>query len=421
MEILDFEKIRSFSKSDFEIRFEKYKKFLNYIGNPQLNLKTIIITGSTGKGSTAEYISRILQTQKIKTGLYTSPHIFNISERIKINGLPISENKIEYYKNKIIKLVNDFNKNLKLDYTPTFFELLTITAFLYFIDSKVDIAILEVGLGGRLDATNVTNPVINIISSICKDHTNFLGESIKKIAKEKVEVIKENSFTILADNERSVIRIVKSKCKKMNSSLFIQKRDFDFKIIEVKDKICRFSICDKEFEFSNVSLGAINSLTLAYFAVKIFFEKILKRKFNTELLNRLNLQFPARFQVMRYKNKTFIIDGAHNKKSAETLVESLKMYNYFKPLLIFSILSDKEIDEVLEIFSKITNEIVIAKINHPREADINLIYKYAKKYFNKITIMADLDYIIELALKSQNDYILFSGSFYLCAEVLKRI
>ena len=414
--IIDIEKVRSFSVKDFETRFIKYKNFLNYLGGIQKNLRTVIITGSTGKGSTAFYLSKILEFHKIKTGLFTSPHIIDVTERIKINGENISKKDLDLYKEKILREVENFNKKNNENYIPTFFELLTISAFLYFIEKKVDIAILEVGMGGRLDATNTTEPILNIITPICYDHTNFLGKTLKSIAKEKAEVIKKNSITIISKNERKVLKVITKKCKKENSKLFIEGKDFETKILKVESETIFFKLNEIDFSGDLLSLGAINSFSLAFFASRF----ILKEDLNLSLVKKvLNLRFPARFQIINYKDKKFIIDGAHNKSSAFSLVETLKLYNMKDIFLIFSILADKDIEGVLKKISELGDEILIFRLNHPREADILSLHNIAKKYFKKITILADLKKAIEIAFQSEKKYIIFTGSFYLCSEVLK--
>lgn len=426
MKILDFEKVRSFTTKDFEIRFKKYIKFLEYLKNPQKNFKTVILTGSTGKGTTAEYLAQILMSYKLRIGLYTSPHILKVTERIKVNNTQIPEEKLKEIQTFIIKKVKEFNKRTGIEYTPTFFELLTISAFLYFTEKQIEIAILEVGLGGRLDATNVTEPVLNIITPICKDHTNFLGNTLKKIALEKAEVIKQNSITIIAQNEKSVINIIKNKCKRMNSVLFFQKKDFSTEIIGVQDKnvLVRYTdnSCRWEFNLNKVSIGAVDSSGIAIFAARNLLEKYFNKNPDKSIITEAikNVHLLARFQILEYENKTFIIDGAHNLVAIKKLISTLKLYNIKDVNLIFSILSDKDIENVLKEVSTITEQIILVRINHPREAEIISVFNIAQKFFKKIMLVGNLKDAIKNCLYSEKEYILITGSFYLCAEVLKR-
>ncbi len=425
MQILDFEKIRSFTKKDFETRFKKYKKFLNYLGNPQQKIKAIIITGSTGKGSTAEYLAEILKSHKIKTGLYTSPHILNITERIKINSVPITRDEMESIRKEIVKKVEKFNRTQKLNYIPTFFEILTLIAFFYFIEKKVELAILEVGLGGRLDATNVANPLLNIITPICIDHTNFLGNTLKEITKEKSEVIKENSYTVLSKNDKKVTDIIKRKCKEINSELFIQGKDFNVSIIEIKDNEIHFLYKDLSnqwnFSIKDISTGAVKSIALAIFSANL----ILKNKFNKTIKKSIieptikKIKIPARFQKLEFKTKIFIIDGAHNQAAMREFVRTLKLYNYCEGDLIFSTLCDKEINSVMKELANLTDKIILTQINHPRKAEIITLYEIAKKYFKEIILTGNLNDAIKICLNSDKKYIWVTGSFYLCAELLK--
>jgi len=425
MKIIDIEKLRSFSKKDFTKRFELYKQFLNFLGNPEKRLRTVIIAGSSGKGSTAEYLSQFLITHKIKTGLYTSPHLFKINERIKINNKPISNKKYENLKNYILQKLEEFNKKNHLNYNATFFEIVTIIAFLYFLENKVDIAVLEVGLGGRLDATNVTKPIWNIITPICKDHTNFLGDTIKKIAKEKADIIKEKSRTLLLSNDKSVIKIVKEKCKDVGSQLYIENSDFKIKILEVIESKIIFQYIGQyytaNFQGKNISTGALKSIGAAIFSANWLIKNKFNKSIDVSLIQNViyNFKFPARFQIEQYKNKRVIIDGGHNECAITEFIKSLNLYNYHGGDIIFTIMNDKEADDILKKLSQISDRIILTQIGHPRERDIMSTYEIASKYFSNVTMAGGIENAINLCRKNKDKHIYVIGSFYLCIEALK--
>ncbi|MBU1077141.1 MAG: hypothetical protein KKH98_07610, partial [Spirochaetes bacterium] len=240
MQIVDFEKVRKYKKKDFLKTFHKYRSFLQYLNDPQLTYPTIIITGSTGKGTTAILVSEILTAHKYKVGVYTSPHLVKPLERIKINNRNISQKEMDLYERQVFRSLSSYNRNNKNSYKPTFFELYTIIAFLFFRNKHVDFAVLEVGIGGKLDATNMSTPVLNFILQVCREHTDFLGNSRKKILKEKQEVIKSDSTTVTLINHKNLLRILSKKCSKVNSSLYSINRHFKVQYKVIKDNMVHF-------------------------------------------------------------------------------------------------------------------------------------------------------------------------------------
>ncbi|MBN1898943.1 MAG: hypothetical protein JW827_09210 [Spirochaetes bacterium] len=424
MSIIDFEKIRSLNKKDFESRFFQYNEFLKFLGDPQKKLTTVIVAGSTAKGSVASYLSEVLQSHHIKVGLFTSPHVVSIQERIKVDGTRIKKERLDYYEKKISEQIQVYHRKKRDKYIPSYFELLTLTAFFYFLEKKVDLSILEVGLGGRLDATNVSSPVLNILTSICMDHAPFLGNTLQKITKEKAEVIKENSYTLVAENKAEILNIVRKKCQRMNSTLFIEGEDFKTRVmIDQKSRVIRGLYQQGKHKFNvtlPVSTGAFKSLGLALFAAGVLLKHVFQTRLQFSCLRTLDrVDLPARFQIVKFKNKTFIIDGAHNSKSMAELVRSIRGFQYTPGNLLFLMLQDKDLDGCLKILGQLTDSIILTSIQHPREMAMSKVHSRAVLYFQHVIKEYDIQKAFHRCLGSDQKYVWVCGSFYLCARVLK--
>ncbi len=412
--LTNIEKLYTFSFQKFKKNFSLYKKFLKYLNLPLNNLKTIIIAGSTGKGTSAHLLASLLVSHNLKTGIFTSPHLISLTERIQINHKPIPIPLIEKYTDFFLKKTKKFNEINNLNYFPSFFEMLSLIAFKYFIDNKVDYAILEVGMGGRLDATNVTNPIINIITPVCIDHRKFLGNSKEKILKEKIEIIKPHSITISLLKEKNLNKIIGEKCKKKNSRLFILNKDFT--IIKHKSNYY-YQNKETKFEISLKNpLFLTNSLLQCLSGIIFSLQKLTRNpdiKKIEKIINTFSL--PGRCDIKKYNKKVFIIDGGHNYLAAKNFVEFVTKQNLTGGLLIFTIMKDKEIYQVLNQLKKITNRIVITRVNYQREMEINKIKKVSKKFFKYIYIEKELENIFIKFNKKNKIYYIF-GSFYLAGK-----
>jgi len=416
MNIIDYEKVRRFKKKDFLKTFNKYKQFLEYTGFPHKLLKTIIITGSTGKGTTARMVSDILALHGFKTGCYTSPHLVQMRERIQINRKLITRKDFLKYEKIVLSLVKKFNKDRGISYRPTFFEILTIIAFLYFQAEKVDYAVLEVGLGGRLDATNVTSPALNFILPICLEHTTFLGNNLKKILKEKQAVIKKNSITVSMTGESNLLKLLKRYCQKMNSKLFYVNKNYSTKINKIDNHHIHFLYKDEKdkllLKVPLTSLGIIKNCGIVLFGLK----QIISLNMNKvkKYLSKFTLQ--GRFEIISFKKKKIILDGAHNLLSIQSLVNTVKKLKWNNISIIFTLMCDKDAQGVLKILSEISENLILTRINNEREYSLEVLFSTAKKYFKEIYFTKNLYQAIGLL---KNEVCIICGSFYLIGEFIK--
>ncbi len=308
-------------------KFEKYglenmERLADYFGHPEKCFKSIHIAGTNGKGSTAYKIASALTNAGYKTGLFTSPHISCIRERIQIDGEMISEQQF---------------MELLPDLSATIFELLTITAFRHFAKENVDYAVIETGLGGRLDATNIITPVLSVITSIARDHEHILGSSLKQIAQEKAGIIKPGVPLILGPNTPY-----------LTSPLKIQDR---------------FQTFDKEN--SAIAQMALTQLNIAPDAIQ---KGICSRP-------------PCRMEVIAYKGRNVILDVAHNKAAIETLFKSL---NPPPDTLLFALSETKDIDGVLDLINRKSQPVWVTEGANPRKMPCTSLAKRLNRNFHAI-------------------------------------
>ncbi|MBI4834734.1 MAG: bifunctional folylpolyglutamate synthase/dihydrofolate synthase [Planctomycetes bacterium] len=372
---------------------KKITAFLKALGNPQDKIKTIHIAGTKGKGSTAIFLSRLLQASGFKTGLFTSPHLVDLSERIQINGAPISRHAFTYMMNKLRPYLKRFK--------PTFFEIMTTLALCYFEEEKVDYAIMETGLGGRLDATNAINPLLSLITRIDFDHMDKLGNTISSIAREKAGIIKPKTpiFTIKQLPEADkVIRAVTCRQKS------------PLKIIPPFSG--RLPVHGRHQE---------ENFALALSALKY----ILPNK-NHELKTKMpSLALPARIEVVS-KSPTTILDTSHNPVSIKALVKTIKEeFLYRKLILVLGIMRDKETDKILGFILPLADAVIFTRADNPRFlAPIEFI-PYIKDMKLSIPIFLEPDCKEALktarVLASKKDLIVITGSFYLAGALYKKL
>lgn len=410
--LVDYEKIPG-----YDYKLEDFIEFLTQFDLPQKRLNNVIhIAGTKGKGSTAAMISSCLESCGYRVGLFTSPHLNRINERIKINDLEIPNRDLMKYIKQIRPYINGKHR------ARTFFEVLTTITFLYFLKKQTDFSILEVGMGGRLDSTNVTNPIISVITKIGYDHTSLLGKTLSRITREKAGIIKNRGKLITIRQRPTVQKIIEKKCWAKSCSLSFAEDQHNIKIVKRTIKGSHVRIVGQIGRFNAflplpgihqvqnlvLALSVINELRTMGFEIPV--QAVQKGIRQTKLRGR--------FEVI--SNKPLVIfDCAHNRDSFEALhenIETLKIRNFF---LIFGCSRGKDITYALrKIFPK-AKEVVLVKTDNPRAMLQTDIYSNARKYQENITIASSVAHAIEyLKSKSQrNEKIIITGSFYLWQPV----
>jgi dihydrofolate synthase/folylpolyglutamate synthase len=395
---------------------KRIRKLLKLLGNPHKKFKTIHIAGTNGKGSTSAILSTILSEHGLKTGLYTSPHLFHLNERFKVNQKDISEEELTYCLEVIKKIVGDQE--------VTYFEITTALAFFYFAEKEVDIAVIECGLGGRLDATNVVLPEACIITNIGFDHTKYLGNTLESIAKEKAGIIKKEKPCVLGNIKKEIFYIFENKAKRVKSDLYLFERDF---FVDTKGKNWIYK-GEKVIENLELSLkGSFQGVNLGC-AIKVceILEKkgifrLSEKKLKTALKK---VVWKGRYQRFVVKDKEVLLDVAHNIEGLKALKKSLLKDNFKEFLLILGVSNEdgkKDYKGMLKEILPLAKKIFICEFPCPRRIVSIAEWKSALKdgVGLKIKFFKNYRTALEDALLSREKRILVTGSIYFIAEVLK--
>ena len=362
------------------------------LGNPHLDFKSIHIAGTNGKGSTSHMISSVLQEAGYKVGLYTSPHLKDFRERIKINGNIISK-----------RLVINFIKKHKSNFEKihmSFFELTVAMAFNYFSEENIDIAVIECGLGGRLDSTNIILPEVSVITNISLDHTDLLGDTLEKIALEKSGIIKKNTPVIIGRKQKETKRIFEQKASKENSKI-IYAKNFNYK-------------CDLKghYQKENIDTAITTIKNLDKFKID---EKDIKKGLNN-IVKNTSLQ--GRWQII--SNEPLIIcDTAHNIDGLNVVVNQINKIQFNNLHFIIGLVNDKNIDSVLSILPK-NAYYYFCQADVPRAMNKTDLQTESKKFNLKGEIFPSVKKALNQAKKrsKRNDLIFVGGSTFVVAEII---
>ena len=419
-EALEF--IEKSHKFGMKLGLENTFKLLELLGNPQNKLKFIHVAGTNGKGSVCSFISSILKEEGYKVGLYTSPYLETFTERIRLNGNNIPEKDvariITIMKEKIDKMVSEGYSY------PTEFEIETVMAFYYYYEQEVDYVVLEVGLGGRYDATNVIKPLVSVITSISLDHTGILGDTLGKIAYEKAGIIKEDSITVVYKQSKEAEKVIKSVCKEKNSryiecnfeNLLIKKSDINSQVFDC-------IVMGEKFENIEISLigdHQINNALLALTVIKVLKdEKNIKITKNSIEKGLANTKWPGRIEKIK-DNPTFVIDGAHNEEGARSLAKALdKHFREKKMTLLIGMLKDKDVNSVLETLINKFDKVITTTPDSDRAISSDELKEKVEKYIdNVISIPKIEDAVKYINENAKNDEIIISaGSLYMIGHV----
>ena len=388
---------------------------INRLGNPHLKFPSIHIAGSNGKGSVAAMLQSILSAAGYRTGLYTSPHLVDYKERIRIGDELIE-------KNFILNFVDDLKEEISKN-GYTFFEVTTALAFSYFADKKVDIAVLETGMGGRLDSTNIVTPLFSIITDISLEHTNHLGTTLPQIAFEKAGIIKNEVPTITSVEDQEVFQVIKNVCAQRKSTLYIGFENSDV-------KIHRLSLDQTVFDFGQyknlkLNLGGRHQVTNACLAISAI-EKLKEMgwKIGSKAVRGAlkSVNWRGRLEIFRETPLT-LLDVAHNPAGTKALVDALDEFFPKKEIIfIFGVMADKDYPSMLKEICRKTKSIVLTKPNYKRAADPELLEKVVIKQNKPYEIVPEVKQAHILALKNakSDDVICITGSHFTVGEFLSQ-
>lgn len=406
---------------------ERTFRLLELLGNPHEKIKLIHIAGTNGKGSTTAMITKILRGFGYKVGMYTSPYLEEFEERMQINGINIPKSILV---NLLEKVKIAINKVIEEGYEhPTEFEIITALMFLYFYNEKVDYGVIEVGLGGRLDSTNVLTPEVSVITSISFDHINILGGTLEEIAKEKAGIIKEGVPVVLYPQEKEVEEIILNIAKEKKSKVYLVEKnsgrliDIDYENTYQKVQIkCNRNIYNVDFPL--LGEHQILNLSVALNTIEVLgnINNIdLDKKIIEESLR--DVKWIGRLEVLG-KKPLIVIDGAHNIDGIRALRKNVEKYfKYNKMYLLLGILADKQVEEMIEEITPLAEK-VYALTPHSERAELSEDLKNEILKYNSNTIaLESYEEALKLALSEskEEDLILVSGSLYMIGDMRKII
>ena len=417
------DRIHEFNRFGMVLGLDRMEELLRRLGNPQDDLKVIHVAGTNGKGSVSKYLEEGLSACGYKMGLYTSPYIETFNERIRYDGADISDEDLEYYGQKVVSAAEAMVAD-GLD-SPTEFEVVTAIAFLYFADRQADITILEVGLGGIGDSTNVVkSPLASVITSISYDHMAQLGSSLAEIAVNKAGIIKTGCPVIANVPQRDAAKIIARKAYAVGSRLY----DISGIRAAVSDETPfsqKVSMELYEKSYSDVEISMVGSHQAENLKTALATLEILRKsgavKLDREALYEglKRARQPGRFEVIS-EDPLVIIDGAHNEAGAQALQETMAQHFAGKKiLLVAGILADKEIDSIVKFLTKITDHIIVTEPDNPRKLAAEKLAEHVADFGVAAEAVSDVEAAVHRAkeLADGYDVILFAGSLYLIGDV----
>ena len=405
----------SFEKFGIKLGLERIDFICKKLGNPQNKYKTIHVGGTNGKGSVCKFISSILTSAGYIVGIYTSPHIQRFSERYIINNNEISEIELVILIEKVKPIIEDMIKN---NNTPTFFEITSAIAFKYFYDKKVDYAIIEVGLGGRFDATNIIKPLVNVITNVTIEHQDRLGKTVEEIAFEKAGIIKQYTPVITAA-ENTALTVIKKYAYKKNASLSVVDKRFWERTrgnLYWQNFIVHGKLKDYFVKTHMLGIFQGENLALSLMCVEVLQMKgvyISDKNIKEGVENTTN---PGRMELVGFE-PIILIDGAHNISGLKMLKNTIKKdFVYNKLILIIGILSDKNVKEMIEIISLVADKIIVTKSSNIRASDPKTLKEFfkPKNAAIKSSILEAVEYAKKIAKKQ--DIIVITGSLFTVGE-----
>jgi dihydrofolate synthase / folylpolyglutamate synthase len=393
----------------------KVEAILEAIGNPHREIQAVHIGGTNGKGSTAAMMASILQKEGYRTGLYTSPHLIRFTERIKINGKEIEQEEVA-------ELAGWMRRRVKqAGVTPpfTFFDFTTAMALLYFKQKMVDLAILEVGLGGRLDSTNVVDPLVSVITNIAKDHEEQLGRSLLKIAGEKAGIIKQGRPLVTAATQPQVLRLFSKICQERRSPYYRVGKEFRY--VQNGERNFDYEGLDRKLWNISLNLGGPHQIINATTALGVMevLDDLGYSVSNDAMIEGVKeVEWPGRLEMVSSSPRV-VLDGAHNPAGALALKESMEREFQYRHLnLIFGVMKDKDIPSILRLLAPLAHHLILTRPHTDRAAAPSLLLKALGKNGEKAEITEDLEGAIEkgLSMTKEDDLLCITGSLYTVGE-----
>lgn len=414
-----------------DLGIKRTKRLVELLGNPQEKIKVIHVAGTSGKGSTSYLVSVLLQACGFSTGLYIKPHILDIRERFQINNAFLSEEKFIFYVNQVIPCVEEIEKtDLGM---PTYFEINVALAYYIFYKEKIDYAVIETGLGGLYDGTNVVENKNKffVISKIGFDHTEILGNSYEEIAFQKAGIIKSFNQGISIGQQADAENVIAQKVQEQHASMQWVRKNKHITNVRLKNKKTLFDFNFGNLQLKNISLGLLGNYQAENAGLALAAVFLIAKRDNFELkiealrtaCNTAHL--PARFEVLEKREKRIIIDGAHNPQKIEAMLETLKeLYPKRKFNFLVAFKKEKDIHEILRLILKEASHITVTSYFTKNQEviaiseDVQKIEEIFKEFeFTDYTLITDSKKALEYGLENSKDLLIITGSMYFISEL----
>ena len=409
----------AYSATSFDLR--RVEELLHRLGDPHLGPRTVHIAGTKGKGSTAAMIASALAAAGQSTGLYTSPHLHTFRERIRVDGEMISEGDFAAVIDEIRPHADTVNGQATFGNLTTF-EMFTVAAFVYFRKRGVGFTVLETGLGGRLDATNVCKPELCIITPISMDHTEILGNTVAEIAREKAGIIKPGATLVIAPQNPNAMAVIKEAAVRNRNRTITIDSDVTWRILE-------WNLNKQDFEVTTragthrFSIPLLGRHEVENAALSVAALEVLGVDYEAIFRGLDNVRWPGRLEILQ-QEPLVLVDGAHNADSARRLREAIQEYiRYDDMILVIGASSDKDIRGMLLELTPLANKIIATKSTHPRALPINTLLNEIERLDRKASYFASVSNAVEQALRSAwpHDLICVTGSLFVVAEAIQYI
>ena len=430
---VDFSLSRSFRNAPEQFDLGRMYDLMNALGNPECEYPIIHIAGTKGKGSVAAFCSFALHAAGYRVGLYTSPHLHDYAERIQINGEPISHADLVTLVEQVKPVIESIPK-------ITTFEITTAISLLYFAKKKVDVIVLEVGLGGRLDATNVVSPEVSVITSLSYDHTYVLGDTLAEIAGEKAGIIKPGIPVVVSPQKDEALLVLESIALERSSPLVKVGLDHKFQPINrsldgqslLIGPVETFPVDVEEVKTNNLGdseptnlyiplLGRhqVENAATAFTALKVFSERALPIEVNAIREGFSETKWPGRFEILS-KDPLIVVDSAHNPDSIKKLRSSIEDYFPRKEvILLFGASEDKDIYGMISDLSPLVREVIATESYHPRAMEVEHILEIVNELNKPVRCVSDVSDALSVALSLTDGHslTLATGSLFIAAGV----
>lgn len=410
--------LNSFGRFGIKLGLSNITELLELLGNPQNDFKSIHIGGTNGKGSVTAMVASILQEAGFRTGLYISPHLDDFRERISVNGAPISRETLSSLVARVKPLIPEVERR---NSHPTFFEVTTAIAFKYFSESKVDYAAVEVGLGGRLDATNIITPEVSVITNIGMEHTDILGKTINSIAKEKGGIIKQGIPLVTAEKKREVLSVFEKICQERGAIMLSLSRDVSSRKVKCDLSGCTFDLKTPLRSYPGLKVSLLGEHQIENAALSVMATEQIGVSERAIRSGLQKVRWPGRLEIMQDK-PLVVMDCAHNPPAMRTLREALKLFSYDRLILVIGMMRDKAIDNIMEEIAPVADIIIINKPKLERAAQPEVIEREAVRYGKPTKIIEDVKRSLKYAksIARKKNLILVTGSIYMLSEARAR-